>query len=239
MHILRWLFLHPIIFAWVLAILTILLSYRVGGDAKEDNHSAEATTAHEIDSKAHAGKTADSLAAPTADQAQSADHSKQATEQVAETVPVAAEAGLAETANDTHEPPGEDRDAAEAPVAPAAAVVTSQEQSVSVEAEADPVENTSIEDLLLAAREAYWSNDYERAAEFYQSLLKRDDHPSHKGELANVYWKQGKSQEAVILYAEIAEWLKQQGRMAELQNIKVYADLVDPAQGEAIGELLK
>ncbi|CAA6806860.1 MAG: Unknown protein, partial [uncultured Thiotrichaceae bacterium] len=31
MHILRWLFSHPVIFAWALAILAILLNYGVGG----------------------------------------------------------------------------------------------------------------------------------------------------------------------------------------------------------------
>ncbi|CAA6811446.1 MAG: Multicopper oxidase, partial [uncultured Thiotrichaceae bacterium] len=98
---------------------------------------------------------------------------------------------------------------------------------------------SSVRDLLLAAREAYWSEDFERSAEFYQALLAQDNQPSYKGELANVFWKQGKSKEAVQLYSEIAVWLKDQGRMAELQNIKVYVDLVDPAIGEQIGALLK
>ncbi|MGB1011422.1 MAG: hypothetical protein ACPGVP_17020, partial [Thiolinea sp.] len=98
-------------------------------------------------------------------------------------------------------------------------------------AEADA---SSDHDLLHAAREAYWSEDFDRSVEFYQSLLQRGNQPEYKGELANVFWKQGKSAEAVALYAEIAPWLREQNRMSELRNIKVYADLIDPAKGEEI-----
>ena len=69
--------------------------------------------------------------------------------------------------------------------------------------------------------------------------MKKENKPDYKGELANVYWKQGKSTEAVTLYAEIAPWLAQQGRMAELQSIKVYADVVDPTKAAEIGSAIK
>ena len=90
-----------------------------------------------------------------------------------------------------------------------------------------------------AAREAFWSNDFARSEGFYQDLLSRTNDPEYKGELANVYWKQGKSAEAINLYAEIAPWLREQNRMVELSNMKAYADIVDPEQGAALAPWLE
>lgn len=287
MHILRWLFLHPVIFAWVLAILAILLNYGVGGDSKEDTHQqaesgemteqhadaasdeahseGEATSEVETEAKQDTAAT-EEQAAPAeekaveaaAEQAAPAEtkvaEATEAAEQTAETVEddgkaattaaVAAVATAAtavasgEAAAEQAEPAQTAASADETTQAPSEvteAAATQADATVTQEAPAE----TSNDDLLAAAREAYWSNDFERAAEFYQALLARDDQPGYKGELANVYWKQGNSQGAVQLYSDIAVWLKDQGRMAELQNIKVYVDLVDPAVGEKIGELLK
>ncbi|MEZ5476252.1 MAG: hypothetical protein R3E95_01755 [Thiolinea sp.] len=308
MHILRWLFTHPIIFVWVLAILAILLGYGIGGSPKEATHQAAAdghATEQQVQT-AHAG-----MAAGEAEQQQATDaaapeaapvveetvvetvvvETDQATAVVTETVQEVATTAAAETSEQVAEATGEvveqaqdaaagaaeqTADAANAALdnvqeaaaemagqaadagseavdtvaaatgAAVAAVTGGSEQAAAdssataenAQAAADS-QSSSPEDLLLAAREAYWSNDYERAAGFYQELLQVEDKPSHKGELANVYWKQGQSQAAVDLYVEIASWLKEQGRLSELQNIKVYTDLVDPAKGQAIGELLK
>lgn len=99
-------------------------------------------------------------------------------------------------------------------------------------------EGSSKADLLRAAREAYWSEEFDRSVDFYNSLLEVDAQPAYKGELANVYWKQGKNQQAVDLYAEIASWMAEQGRTEELISIKVYADLVDPDKAAEIGQYL-
>lgn len=286
MHILRWLFLHPVIFAWVLAILAILLNYSVGGDSKEDVHhteGAEMTEQHadaapdEAHSEAAADVEAEAKQDTAATEEQAAPAEEKASEAAAAEQAAPAEAKVAEATEvaeqtvETAEADGKAATtAAVAAVATAATAVASGEaaagqaepaqtaatadettqassevtETATAQADATVTQDaapagTSNDDLLAAAREAYWSNDFERAAEFYQALLARDDQPGYKGELANVYWKQGDSQEAVQLYSDIAVWLKDQGRMAELQNIKVYVDLVDPAVGEKIGELLK
>ena len=138
-------------------------------------------------------------------------------------------------------------EAAPADAGQAAAVTAGTESTTPAEAPAvletpqgTVVEATSSDaDLLQAAREAYWSNDFERASGFYTELLAQNDQPDYKGELANVYWKQGKSNEAVALYLETAGWLKAQGRMTELQNIKLYVEMVDPAKAAEIEAIMQ
>ncbi len=317
MHIIRWLFLHPIIFAWVLAILAILLTYGIGSNKDDAHHvdgtieatkqHADADAAHKKGNEAHvtagtaeqhaeAAVTEKTLQAEAAQVVEAAatgvDKSAitEAVEQIKEKAGDTAEQVVAEAGNAAEQAVDKASDAAgtvktaavaavataatavigtgEAEAVPKSATDTTQaaaveqaaetateqagtEQAVAededvdtaiqetdtTEAQMAEVANTT--DLLVAAREAYWSNDFARAAGFYQELLVRDNQPSYKGELANVYWKQGNSQEAVKLYMEIAVWLKDQGRMSELQDIKVYVDRVDPAAGQKIGELLQ
>ncbi|MEZ5536379.1 MAG: hypothetical protein R3F02_12235 [Thiolinea sp.] len=282
MHILRWLFVHPVIFAWVLAILAILLNYGIGGSTKEDAHSADSGEMAEQHAEAAAASNEGETESASATEVVAAEGEKAAEQEVAAeiasaeepapqveadqvaqdaagdakavavTTAAAAVATAAATASGDSkaaaEQPAETEQAATSEAQAEQAVATSEEAAQAPEAAVAQAENTgsqaapaetSNDDLLVAAREAYWSDDFGRAAEFYLALLERDNQPSYKGELANVYWKQGNSQEAVKLYADIAVWLKDQGRMAELQNIKVYVDLVDPAVGEKIGELMK
>lgn len=220
----RWLLVHPIAFAWILAAIAIILNWIVGSgappkkehQAKAGQHETQAqkgTAGHEQASTQvqaaaalPAGHGAETKAA--ADAAQATTSSEQVQVASASVAEQAVAAGTTATA-----------------------VAATDAQAVN--------ENSSVEDLLLAAREAYWSGEYDRSVGFYQSLLKKDNKPDYKGELANVYWKQGKSAEAVGLYAEIAPWLAEQGRVTELQSIKVYADVVDPAKAAEIGAVIK
>lgn len=233
----RWLLVHPIAFAWILAAIAIVLNWIVGSgappkkehQAKAGQHAVQAqkeTSGHEAaaanqaaghEPAATTAQAAAALPAATATDASATAAQQPATEQVAAT----GSASVTEQA------------ATGAATAAVATATTAQaaDQAVS--------ENSSAEDLLLAAREAYWSGEYDRSVSFYQSLLKKDNKPDYKGELANVYWKQGKSTEAVTLYAEIAPWLAEQGRMSELQSIKVYADVVDPTKAAEIGSVIK
>ena len=104
------------------------------------------------------------------------------------------------------------------------------------EAATAPVADANSEaDLLRAAREAYWSNEFDNAAGFYTSLLKQTpDSLQYKGELANVFWKQGDSQQAAALFAELAPQLQAQGRSTEANNMRLYVEMVDPALAKTI-----
>ncbi|MFN3785659.1 MAG: hypothetical protein ACK4RS_02350 [Thiothrix sp.] len=186
MHILRWLMKHPILLAWLLAIVAILLNF--GMMQREEAHSIAHGGGESVQAEQHAA-----VSAPVAEQPAAAP---------AQPTPVPA------------------------PVA---------EQPA---ANAEPPAKTAT-DLLRAAREAYWSNELESAAELYSKLIQQAPDINHKGELANVYWKQGKAKEAAALFAEVAPQLAAQGRTTEAFNMKRYVDVVDPELGKKIGDAMK
>lgn len=93
--------------------------------------------------------------------------------------------------------------------------------------------------LLRAARQAYWDALQGNAAKFdesvklYQQLIGLEPTvPSHKGELANVYWKMEKPDQAADLYIEIGSWLKQNGRTIELINMREYIKIFNPEKSK-------
>lgn len=229
MNILRWLMKHPIMLAWLLAITAILLNFGLGGN--------KAGTAHKEVAQVDAAHQAAPAAA--ADHGQAPAAATQAAPQQAvvatETAPVAAAAAPVAT-TEAAAPAAPAVTAAapvaavEAPSAPAAAAVATPEAATAPVADAN-----SEADLLRAAREAYWSNEFDNAAGFYTSLLKQTpDSLQYKGELANVFWKQGNSQQAAALFAELAPQLQAQGRSTEANNMRLYVEMVDPALAKTI-----
>ena len=238
MNILRWLMKHPIMLAWLLAITAILLNFGLGGNKAGTAHKevAQVDAAHQ----AAPAATADHGQAPAAATQAAAAPQQQVV--ATETAPVAAAA--APVATETAAPvttatapeaapavtAAAPVAAVEAPSAPAAAAVATPEAATAPVADAN-----SEADLLRAAREAYWSNEFDNAAGFYTSLLKQTpDSLQYKGELANVFWKQGNSQQAAALFAELAPQLQAQGRSTEANNMRLYVEMVDPALAKTI-----
>lgn len=228
MNILRWLMKHPIMLAWLLAITAILLNFGLGGN--------KAGTAHKEVAQVDAAHQAAPAAAADHGQAPAAATQATAPQQAVatETAPVAAAA--APVATEAAAPAAPAVTAAapvatvEVPSAPAAAAVATPEAATAPVADAN-----SEADLLRAAREAYWSNEFDNAAGFYTSLLKQTpDSLQYKGELANVFWKQGNSQQAAALFAELAPQLQAQGRSTEANNMRLYVEMVDPALAKTI-----
>lgn len=234
MNILRWLMKHPIMLAWLLAITAILLNFGLGN---------KAGTAHKEVAQVDAAHQAAPAAAADHGQAPAAATQAAAPQQQAvvatETAPVAAAAAPVVTTEAAAPAAPEAAPAVtaaapvaavEAPSAPAAAAVATPEAATAPVADAN-----SEADLLRAAREAYWSNEFDNAAGFYTSLLKQTpDSLQYKGELANVFWKQGNSQQAAALFAELAPQLQAQGRSTEANNMRLYVEMVDPALAKTI-----
>ena len=234
MNILRWLMKHPIMLAWLLAITAILLNFGLGNKAGTAHKEvAQVDAAHQ----AAPAATADHGQAPAA--ATQAAAPQQQAVVATETAPVAAAAAPVATTEAAAPAAPEAAPAVtaaapvatvEVPSAPAAAVVATPEAVTAPVADAN-----SEADLLRAAREAYWSNEFDNAAGFYTSLLKQTpDSLQYKGELANVFWKQGNSQQAAALFAELAPQLQAQGRSTEANNMRLYVEMVDPALAKTI-----
>lgn len=237
MNILRWLMKHPIMLAWLLAITAILLNFGLGGNKAGTAHKevAQVDAAHQ----AAPAATADHGQAPAA-ATQAAAAPQQQAVVATETAPVAAAA--APVATETAAPVTTTAPEAAPAVTAAAPVATVEVPSAPAAAVATPevatapvADANSEADLLRAAREAYWSNEFDNAAGFYTSLLKQTpDSLQYKGELANVFWKQGNSQQAAALFAELAPQLQAQGRSTEANNMRLYVEMVDPALAKTI-----
>jgi hypothetical protein len=229
MHILGWLMKHPILLAWLLAIVAILLNFSMG--TKSVEHGNEVAVGHEQ---------------PAAEQQQVAAPAPVVVEQPvqATAAPVVAEQPVQATAA-----PVVAEQPVQAAATPAPVVVEQPAQATAAPAPvvaeqpaqaAVPAPASEPADLLRAAREAYWANELDRAVGLYSDLLKQTpDSLEYKGELANVYWKQGNAQQAATLFAEVAPKLAAQGRVTEALNMKLYVDMVNPDLAKQIDSALK
>ena len=119
--------------------------------------------------------------------------------------------------------------------APVAVAEIAQNHNPTVTAQQAAPAAPTAEDLLRAAREAYWSNEYDRAIEFYQALIQQEpNNLAAQGELANVYWWQGNTQKASELFSQLAPKLAAQGRQQEALNMKLYVEMVNPALAKSM-----
>ncbi len=115
----------------------------------------------------------------------------------------------------------------------AASATESSEQSLP---KAD-LTDKSIDDLLLMAREAYWNNGLDEAASIYQELIQREPNViGHKGELGNVYWRQGFPEKSAALYAEIAIPMIDNGNADRVSNMIGFIGLFHPKKAAEISK---
>ncbi|MEB4592171.1 tetratricopeptide repeat protein [Candidatus Thiothrix sp. Deng01] len=220
MNILRWLMKHPILLAWLLAIIAILLNFSMSGKPVEHGQTVAE----------HGQKTGQHAAPAAAPQVVEAAPAAMAPQQPVP-VPAQGAAEVAVIAGEAQQPAAAVQAQSPAPAEAPAPVPAPQQAAAPV------VEQPA--DLLRAAREAYWSNELDNAVEFYTSLLKQaPDSIEYKGELANVYWKQGNAKKAAELFTEIAPKLAAQGRTTEAFNMKLYVDMVDPELAKQIDAAL-
>lgn len=127
-------------------------------------------------------------------------------------------------------------------VTEAEAAVTEEvatETEVALVADADGFADKSAADLLVMAREAYWNNGLEESAEIYKALIEREPTViEHKGELGNVFWRQGYPKQAAELYAEIAAPMIEKGNGERVSNMVGFIGLFFPERATEIRALL-
>jgi hypothetical protein len=98
----------------------------------------------------------------------------------------------------------------------------------------------STDDLLLMAREAYWNNGLDEAAAIYKQLIQNEPTVvEYKGELGNVYWKQGFPEKSAALYAEIALPMIQKGHADRVSNMVGFIELFHPEKAAEIKKTLQ
>lgn len=83
-----------------------------------------------------------------------------------------------------------------------------------------PGSDSSLDGLLIQARDAYWVGDYERAETLYEQALDiGENDPAPYGELGNVYFAQGDWDAAADAYLMAAQRLLAQGRVDEAKHL--------------------
>ena len=96
------------------------------------------------------------------------------------------------------------------------------------------------DEMLLMAREAYWNNGLEESAQIYQQLISANpDAIDYKGELGNVYWRQGFPKKAAELYAEISLPMIEQGNQDRVANMVGFIGLFYPEKATEIHNKLQ
>lgn len=119
------------------------------------------------------------------------------------------------------------------------ATETEVTSDVAEASDADGFADKSAADLLVMAREAYWNNGLEESAEIYKALIEREPTViEHKGELGNVFWRQGYPKQAAELYAEIAAPMIEKGNGERVSNMVGFIGLFFPEKATEIRALL-
>jgi hypothetical protein len=135
-----------------------------------------------------------------------------------EAAPVTATVTESEVVTEQLEPPLPDM----VPPTPAAEPVPdSQPESVATAATSlESNAGKSTYELLAAAREAYWLHDYEGAENHYRLLIQLEpDNPDWYGELGNMYFSQGKWQQASAVYYESGVRLLNAGKILQARQM--------------------
>jgi len=87
----------------------------------------------------------------------------------------------------------------------------------------------STEEMLQMAREAYWNNGLDEAVQIYTKLIELEPKiVEHRGELGNVYWKQGYPKKAAGLYSEISIPMIEKGDSDRVANMIGFIGLFYP-----------
>ena len=260
MDTIRWLATNKVVVAvWGLGILAILLSAIFGGNKKSGHEGETVTETKVVETVAEAAKPVASVAtaatvATTAAVASTVQAAVDTTAEVkieeaatkpeeatakAEVVAVADEAAPAEIEVDKATAEVEVVDATVTDDANKGDATAAESAAEAVVADTGSLADKSSDDLLMMAREAYWDNGLDEAAGLYEELITREPNViEHKGELGNVFWRQGYPKKAAELYADIAQPMIEKGNGERVSNMVGFIGLFFPERATNIRKLL-
>lgn len=93
--------------------------------------------------------------------------------------------------------------------------------------------------VLAAAREAYWMHDHEKAESLYRRLIDLEpENPDGYGELGNLYFSQGKWDDAASAYFEAGSRLARTGHMMEAQNLLEVVRGLNGSQADELAAII-
>jgi len=261
MYIVRWLMGHPIIAIWVLGAIAILLVKGSNQGIQSENTPVQAEKIQPDNATKHTKQLSEKQPLVKAKKAPKL--GKDATEKIVDSQQEQTISTL--QSDKENQLPTEKAEAVSAPVLKSTTstnitavvsekkeievlivetpkvqkAVNEQTESATISGVAD-LQQSNTEEMLLMAREAYWNNGLEEAAAIYQALIKLEPEViEHKGELGNVYWRQGYPKKAAELYSEIAIPMIEQGNAGRVANMVGFIGLFYPDKAAEIHGLIQ
>jgi len=218
MYIVRWLMGHPIIAAWVLAAIAIALNMGSGTklgheESKDSGHLSSVT-----DTSADVGATSSSGDAAINDKAE-----------INSNDPIKSDIKKSKIVKESNP------DIIKKHADPSAVLSLDVDSN-----ENGDLGHTSTQEMLKMAREAYWNNGLDEAAQIYSQLIKIEPKVvEHQGELGNVYWKLGNTKKAAEIYSNIAIPLIDSGKVEKVVNMLSFISLHYPDRATEIQKRLE
>lgn len=105
---------------------------------------------------------------------------------------------------------------------------------------ADSSDEKAMQSVLMRARKASWDNRFDEAADLYATLIDLEPNViGHKGELGNVFWRQGFPEKAAEQYAGIAVPMIINGNDEPVTEMVGFIGLFYPDSATEIRKLLE
>jgi len=254
MYIVRWLIGHPMIAVWVLGALAILLSYTSGDKGASQTVTNEQSSTGVISDQAvNEGNDSALLENKTQELIVKSDDIKKEkklnsdnTNRVNDKPKNKTETpknteitkDKVEVENNTVVDQKTDKDSALVALSQ-----RGQAKNTSLSKDNEAVmdlDQSSSDELLKMAREAYWNNGLDEAAQIYQQLIKLEPNVlEHKGELGNVLWRQGYPKKAAELYSEISIPMIEGGNADRVANMIGFIGLFYPDRASVIHDRMQ
>lgn len=228
MYIVRWLKGHPLISIWVLGLIAILLTWSGPSNNKKEN--AENAKDQKVEMHAESGSVKSDNAIVSGGKYAVQIHS--APENAVYDSMHKEKKNVLVNTPEKEQQMGAHNEAVDN--------IQDKIKSREINGAVADLETSSKEDMLLIAREAYWNNGLDEAAQIYQQLIKLEPEVlDHKGELGNVYWRQGYPKKAAELYSVIAIPLINKGKTEEVANMLGFIGLFYPDRAAQINDHLQ
>jgi tetratricopeptide (TPR) repeat protein len=98
----------------------------------------------------------------------------------------------------------------------------------------------SVKESWVTARKSFYQRDYEKSIQSYQDVIDNtEDNFDAYGELGNVYFNQGKKQQAASAYFEAAAILIKKGQVNRAQSLMGLLRHLDKAKAEELQALIE
>ncbi len=219
MYIVRWLMSHPIVAIWVLLGIAILFVFGSGGDKDDIIGSTVTAQLEEVEVIERSSEKEAVAVSETDDSSMNTNETLKIDSMPSSVTSLEAKSDITE--NNPEQ--------------------TSNPKSVETKGTATAdLSQLSGEEMLLMAREAYWNNGLDEAAQIYTKLIEIEPKIlEHKGELGNVFWRQGHPKKAAELYSEIAIPMIENGNSERVANMIGFIGLFYPDRAALIHQTMQ